>query len=450
MKVSARSAVVLIALALTVAAGGSAYVYWRLRPPPMPAQVIYGSGRIEADEVRVGLEVAGRLLDNRAVEGQVLNAGDILARIDPSDYELQSERADALRTAALRSASQIDAQIALAGHHAMTARADLDRYETLANQGWVTAQRLDLVRNAYVASVDQAVALKQQRAGADAQAQVAAKSLELARSQLAKTRLTVPLTGAVLERLAEPGEVVAAGQPIAVLANLSTVKLKVFVGERDLGKVRLGVDVAASNYWRQAVVAPGPAHETVANLVDGDSHTGLTRPAKHQIPPLLVEVRQRQAADTALGRSTDFGQLHKRGPKAITVNANGRNVSSSCCSHSFTPIVCSLSRPVWRVPCGSYALRFAKSSPNTHRTGRVLVFGLLQIPCQRKRYLLLGCGWPGADFAKRSAYEVPGHPQPSRQRCGNSCQARLTAVGFKVCARRDAAAKFGLNAGRLI
>ena len=240
MKVSARSAVVLIAVALMVAAGGSAYVYWRLQPAPMPVQVIYGSGRIEADEVRVGLEVAGRLLDNRAVEGQMLNAGDVLARIDPSDYELQAERADALRTAALRSASQIDAQIALAGHHAMTARADLDRYETLARQGWVTAQRLDLVRNAYVAAIDQSVMLKQQRAGADAQAQVAAKSLELARSQLAKTRVSVPLTSAVLERLAEPGEVVAAGQPIAVLANLSTVKLKVFVGERDLGKVRLG------------------------------------------------------------------------------------------------------------------------------------------------------------------------------------------------------------------
>ncbi|WP_204312176.1 hypothetical protein, partial [Raoultella planticola] len=91
---------------------------------------------------------------------------------------LQAERADAERTAALRSASQMDAQIALAGHHAMTARADLDRYETLDRQGWVTAQRLDLVRNAYVTTVDQAVALKQQRAGAVAQAQVAAKTLE--------------------------------------------------------------------------------------------------------------------------------------------------------------------------------------------------------------------------------------------------------------------------------
>lgn len=239
MKVSARSAVILIALALIGAVGVSAFVYWRLRPPPAPAQVVYGSGRIEADEVRVGPEVAGRLLENRAMEGQTLNAGDLLARIDPSDYELQAERADAERNAALRSASQIDAQIALAAHHTMTARADLDRYETLDRQGWVTAQRLDLVRNAYVASVDQAVALKQQRAGAVAQAQVAAKTLALARSQLGKTRLLVPLTGAVLERLAEPGEVVAAGQPIAVLANLATVKLKVFVSERDLGRLRL-------------------------------------------------------------------------------------------------------------------------------------------------------------------------------------------------------------------
>lgn len=243
MKVSARLAVVLIAAALVALAGASGYAYWRLRPQPAPAQVIYGSGRIEADEVRVGGEVAGRLLENRAVEGQTLRAGDVLARIDSGDYELQAARAAAQRTASLRMGAQIDSQIALAAHHAMTARADLSRYETLDREGWVTAQRLDLVRNTYVAAADQVAALRQQRAEADAQAQVATKTLALASSQLGKTRVYVPLTGAVLERLAEPGEVVAAGQPIAVLANLATVKLKIFVAERDLGRVRLGAPV---------------------------------------------------------------------------------------------------------------------------------------------------------------------------------------------------------------
>jgi HlyD family secretion protein len=46
----------------------------------------------------------------------------------------------------------------------------------------------------------------------------------------------------VLARLAEPGEVVAPGQPVAIIADLSRVRLRVFIGERDLGRVRLGAE----------------------------------------------------------------------------------------------------------------------------------------------------------------------------------------------------------------
>ncbi|MDO9223317.1 MAG: efflux RND transporter periplasmic adaptor subunit [Caulobacter sp.] len=243
MKFRAQTATILVAATLLALAGGSAIAYWRLRPEPTPPQIIYGSGRIEADEVRVGVEVAGRLLENRAVEGQALAMDGLLARIDPTDYELQADRADAQRLAALQTAAQIDTQIGLARHHAMAAKVDLDRYEALGRQGWITAQRLDLVRNAYTAAIDQVAVLRQRRAEADAQAQVAVKSLALARSQLGKTRVFVPLSGFVLERLVEPGEVVAAGQPVAILANLSIVRLKVFVGEGDLGKVKLGAAV---------------------------------------------------------------------------------------------------------------------------------------------------------------------------------------------------------------
>jgi HlyD family secretion protein len=240
VRLRARHATMLVALGLIVIAAGSAVAYWKLRPPPLAAQVIYGSGRIEADEVRVGFEVPGRLLENRALEGEILAAGGLLAKIDPQDYRLQADKAAAQRTATQMSASELDTQISLAAHHAMTAKTDLDRYERLAKDGAVSMQSRDQKRDVYVQAMDQVVALKQQRAQADAQAQVASKILALARSQIDKTQINSPITGAVLERLVETGEVVATGQAVAVLADLSTIKLKVFISERDLGKVRLG------------------------------------------------------------------------------------------------------------------------------------------------------------------------------------------------------------------
>ena len=230
----------IIALVLVLIVGASAFAYFRLQPEPAPGQLVYGSGRIEADEVRVAPEVPGRLVEHRPREGDAVRAGELIASLDPVDYVLQADQAAAQRTASLRSASQIDTQIHLARHHADTAQRDLRRYETLRRDGWVTIQQLDLRRNAYMAAADQVSVLHQQRAQADAQADIATRSLALARERLGRTRLRAPLSGRVLERLAEPGEVVAAGQPVAVIANLSRVRLKLFVSEADLGRLRLG------------------------------------------------------------------------------------------------------------------------------------------------------------------------------------------------------------------
>ena len=230
----------LVAAILLTIAGASAFAYFKLQPKPQPAQVVYGSGRIEADEVRVAPQVGGRLLENRVREGQSVTAGQIVARIDPTDLELREGEAASQHKASRYSTTQLDAQIQLAEHHAEIARADLARYDTLRRQGWVTVPQVDARRNAYESAVEQASALRQQRAQTLAQTDVASRSHDLAREQLGRTVVRAPLTAAALERLAEPGEIVAAGQPLLVLADLRKVRLKVFISESDLGKIRLG------------------------------------------------------------------------------------------------------------------------------------------------------------------------------------------------------------------
>lgn len=239
MKAPPRSTAALVALLLATIVAVSAFAYWRMRPTALPDQLTYGNGRIEADEIRVGVEVAGRLLEMNAVEGAAIRGGDMVARIDSADYELQHVRAAAEQRAATELTAQLAAQIELADHHAETARTDLQRYESLGQDGVATQQRLDLARNAYREATDQASVLRARKAQMEAQAEAANAMVALARSQIVKTRIIAPRTGVVLERLAEPGEIVAPGQPIAIIADLSTVRLRIFIAERDLGKVRL-------------------------------------------------------------------------------------------------------------------------------------------------------------------------------------------------------------------
>jgi HlyD family secretion protein len=297
VRLHARNVVALVALGLIPLAAGSAYTFWRLRPPPQPSQVIYGSGRIEADEVRVGVEIPGRLLVNRAIEGQQVTSGQLIAEIDPGDYELQADRAAAQRAAAVKTTAQVDVQIATAVHHAMIAKADLDRYEALGRRGFVSGQRLDAERATYVQTADQVSVLRQQRAAAADQALVAAKSLALAKSQMAKTQVRSPISGAVLERLAEPGEVLAAGQPVVVLADLSTVKLKVFISERDLGKVRFGAPVRVR-------VDAFPARDFPARVAEVDAQAQFTPRDVH-----MQDERSRTVYGVTLRAANPDGQL---------------------------------------------------------------------------------------------------------------------------------------------
>lgn len=240
MRVSPRSATAAVAIGLVILVVGTAIAWWALRPQALPQQVIYGNGRIETSEVRIGVEVAGRLLEINAVEGSTLEQGALVARIDESDYALQVEQAAAQRAAALRAAETLAPQIEVAKHHAETANADLRRTETLASQGAASVRDRDLQRNANAAANSQVSALQTQRAEAQARAEVASKALSLAQSRIGKAKIYAPISGAVLQRLAEPGEVVAPGQAVAVMADLSIVRLKVFILERDLGKIRLG------------------------------------------------------------------------------------------------------------------------------------------------------------------------------------------------------------------
>ncbi|HWA23714.1 MAG TPA: efflux RND transporter periplasmic adaptor subunit [Caulobacterales bacterium] len=279
VKFSPRTRVAWIGAALAGIVLLSGAAFFGLRREPLPAQVIYGSGRIEADEVRVGVEVSGRLLEVNAIEGASVERGALVARVDASDYELQRASAAADQRAASQVVAQLGSQIDLAHHHAATARTDLERYESLSRQGFATPQRVDLARNAYREAADQEGVLRERRGQAQAQAESAAALAALARSRIDKTRILAPRAGIVLERLVEPGEVVAPGQPLVIIADLSTVRLRIFINERDLGKVRLGAParIRVDAFPERFFIARVSQVDAAAQFTPRDVHTADER-----------------------------------------------------------------------------------------------------------------------------------------------------------------------------
>jgi HlyD family secretion protein len=245
--------------------------------PEPPANEVRATGHVEATEVRLAPKTGGRLVEITAREGDRITAGAVVARVDARDMELAVERAQAeqrqteAQLRLLQSGSRPE-EIAQAVAQAQAARdeaaatrveqaaaeADLERFESLlkANAG-SRKQRDDAAARALVArervqaaesrvrAADQATG--RLRAGAraaeidSARARVAAAAAQVATAEEAVRNATVrsPVDGVVTEKLAEVGEVVAPGTPVAVVTDLVNAWADVFVSEPVVPRLRL-------------------------------------------------------------------------------------------------------------------------------------------------------------------------------------------------------------------
>jgi HlyD family secretion protein len=190
------------------------------------------AGTVEVREVRLAPLAAGRLIRLAKDEGDSVRRGDTVAILDqPGLGALIAQRRALARAAAARVA---EVQGALAD----SARAanDLARATPLAAQGVVSPQQLDNLKSAAAAA-----AARLQAARAAAADSVAADAA-VAAAEAIGTELVVlaPADGVILTRVAEPGEAVAAGAPVATLGLVHDLWIRTYVSERVVARVTLG------------------------------------------------------------------------------------------------------------------------------------------------------------------------------------------------------------------
>jgi len=225
---------------------------------------IRASGHIEATEVRLAATVGGRLLEAPFEEGDEVRAGELVARLDTLDAEHRLAAARATVAAAdaqlrlllagsraedLRRAEE---NLARAQAELDAARRDLVRLEGLAERGSATEKARDDARTrrevtgraveAARAELDKLVAGPRRQEIEAARAQRAAAEAQVAAvdQQITDATVVAPRDGVLIERVAEPGEVLPPGATIAVLVDLARPWLDVWVGEPSLARIRLG------------------------------------------------------------------------------------------------------------------------------------------------------------------------------------------------------------------
>ena len=81
----------LLVVVLLGGAGGS-YYWWRWLHPALPAGIVFGNGRLEADEINIDTKYAGRIGEMLADEGDLVKAGQVVARMDTQDLQASLQK----------------------------------------------------------------------------------------------------------------------------------------------------------------------------------------------------------------------------------------------------------------------------------------------------------------------------------------------------------------------
>lgn len=222
------------------------------------------SGTIEVTEVEASFKVPGRVRERLVDEGELVKAGQIVARLDDEDLRLevaQRERDTEALAANLRELetgfrkeeiARADAAVSRARADAERLKADFVRQETLYQREVISRRDFDAAKAAYESSqaaLREAVAQQElmhrgprseQIDAARARLGQAREALELARTRLGYATLAAPLGGVVLAKHVEPGEQVAAGTPIISIGDMANTWMRAYIAETDLGRVKVG------------------------------------------------------------------------------------------------------------------------------------------------------------------------------------------------------------------
>lgn len=284
--------------------------------------------RVSGTIVSVSAKLPGRVSEVLVKEGQQVQAGQVLARIDTREVAAQKAQAEAALAAAKaryeevlagsrpQEINQARAGVDQAKAGVDQAKANLenasknnDRMQQLYNQGAISSSQRDNAETAYLVAKESLRAAQESANAAGqkldltiagsrdetikaaaAQVKQAEAALDAVNVTEDNTIITAPVSGSVALKSVNPGEVVAAGQPLFSVTDLNDVWVNARIEETKIGKVKIGqtveytVDGYPGRTFSGTIYDIGTAVNSVFSLIPTENSSGNFTKVTQRIP----------------------------------------------------------------------------------------------------------------------------------------------------------------------
>lgn len=200
-------------------------------------------GNFEVDEVLVSVEAQGKLLSFTIEEGKNIAKNNVVGIVDTLPLYLKREQLRAQIEASTARLTQVNAQVDVQEEQKKTIMREKSRIESLLKEKAAPAKQLDDINGQLNVVNSQITSIKTQNQSITGEIKALRFQLAQVQDQINKAIIRNPIDGNVLEKYVEEGEVVSPAKNLYKIANLSVLKLRVYISGDQLSHIKIGQQV---------------------------------------------------------------------------------------------------------------------------------------------------------------------------------------------------------------
>ncbi len=200
-------------------------------------------GNFETDEVIVSSENSGKILMTAFIEGEKVTQGAVLALTDTANLVLQRNQLLAQKEAVLAQKAGLFAQIAVSDQQITNIQKDQVRIQKMLSEGAATPKQMDDIDGQISLAGKQKKAYTAQISAIDKNAEAVDAQVAVLNDRIGSSMVKAPISGIILEKYAETGELATPGKPLYKMANIDNLILRVYASGPQLTQIQTGKQV---------------------------------------------------------------------------------------------------------------------------------------------------------------------------------------------------------------